>query len=510
MKRSSRPLRQTQAKKPRQKASQPNLQTLVLGSPVAKHVLQFLKHGHMVQFRSACKAMARVGLQFMKQKYYFRYRHYTEPEARELGKQFLRVSLTEPMYMDWIGPWTTHLRIKWSSHMLDDRESFLIPPSVTHLETNCPWKTFLQGPLKSLKTWDLLPEDKDNLIQEGLTHLFLSESSVPLQDLPKSLRHLSLGSEFDQPLTQLPQNLTHLIFDSEFNQELKNLPPCLQVLVLGYKFNQPLDSLPDQLKSLTLGSWYNMSCYSRSLARLPSGLNELSLTFCTSQMDPSHPCLGSLNQLPPGLKKLHVYVLCVRPGAIPLDNLPPALESLDINCYNGPVDQLPQGLKEVRLIGSFNQSISGLPDSVQSLTLGNHFVQPIDKVPKALRRLCLGILFAHDLLVPSDQRYSLLLMNPLYEGQLDPKFLNELIVPACYSNKLQEWGAPHIDLPACSKFRLTRMGPCIWILGSIQLKRSRFFQTGHRPDPSTYYPSSYTHLKPPCLPDVPFTMNTIN
>jgi hypothetical protein len=58
---------------------------------------------------------------------------------------------------------------------------------------------------------------------------------------------------FNQPVDNLPKTITHLTFGSKFNQLVNNLPKSLKYLTFGYDFNQPVDKLPENLTHLTFG-----------------------------------------------------------------------------------------------------------------------------------------------------------------------------------------------------------------------------------------------------------------
>lgn len=79
-------------------------------------------------------------------------------------------------------------------------------------------------------------------------NFFLQTFDAPIDNLPRSLTHLTIAGEFNQPINRLPLNLTHLTLMGRFNQYLDNLPASLTHLVIGEPFKKPINRLPPKLR----------------------------------------------------------------------------------------------------------------------------------------------------------------------------------------------------------------------------------------------------------------------
>jgi hypothetical protein len=71
--------------------------------------------------------------------------------------------------------------------------------------------------------------------------------------LPPSLTHIAFGEMFNQPINKVifPPSLTHLDFKWKFDHSLDNLPNTITHLSID-NLKKPLDNLPPSLKKLTL------------------------------------------------------------------------------------------------------------------------------------------------------------------------------------------------------------------------------------------------------------------
>ena len=85
-----------------------------------------------------------------------------------------------------------------------------------------------------------LPETLNNLSLENCNQL-------NTDNLPKSLKYLTIYGEFNNFIDNLPDNLLHLILSNNFNQTVPFLPKTLKYLNMGNSFNQPLPELPNLL-----------------------------------------------------------------------------------------------------------------------------------------------------------------------------------------------------------------------------------------------------------------------
>jgi hypothetical protein len=101
---------------------------------------------------------------------------------------------------------------------------------------------------------------------------YVSNFDRPMEHLPASLKHLTLGNSFNQPIEHLPTGLTHLTTGHNFNRSVDHLPAGLTRLTFGYSFNQPVEHLPTGLTHLVFLGWFN-----QSIDRLPASLTHLTL-----------------------------------------------------------------------------------------------------------------------------------------------------------------------------------------------------------------------------------------
>eukprot|EP00435_Cladocopium_sp_Y103_P054702 s1039_g17.t2 len=303
--------------------------------------------------------------------------------------------------------------------------------------------SYVYLPVNLYSAWSYLqgqlPEEVPEEVLEGVTGIKGMNSINPLDwHLPKSLRSLTLGWDFNRSLEHVnfPSGLQSITFGVNFNQSLEetHLPNGLRNLTLGEMFNQSLDrvTLPSSLQSLTFGSCFNRSLdgvtfpdglqmltfgrlFNQSLNRLtlPMGLQSLTFgIFFNQTLD--EVCLpaglknltfgGMFNKsldrvaLPEGLQ-------CLTFGdsfnqSLSRLTLPMGLQSLKFGeMFNQGLDQLtlPDGLRSLTFGNSFNQSPCGLtlPHGLQSLSCGNSFNQSLDEVilPSSLQSLTLGYMF---------------------------------------------------------------------------------------------------------------------
>ena len=107
-----------------------------------------------------------------------------------------------------------------------------------------------------------------SIINLTLGHNF----NQPLDNLPSSIRDLTLGQCFNQPLDNLPYGIQNLTLDYYFNQNLNNLPSKIQNLTLGLSFNQSLDNLPSSLNKITFKSYLQYTEFNWKVKKIPSNL----------------------------------------------------------------------------------------------------------------------------------------------------------------------------------------------------------------------------------------------
>jgi hypothetical protein len=161
--------------------------------------------------------------------------------------------------------------------------------------------------------------------------------------------------------------------NSRFNQQLDNLPQTIRDLTLGYYFNQPLNNLPSTIRNLTLGWSFN-----QRLDNLPSGIQNLTLDYCFNQ---------PLDNLPSSIIDLTLRFHFNQP----LDSLPHGIQNLTLGYYfNQRLDNLPSSIINLTLDETFNQPLDNLPYTINKITFksyGHHnikFNQEIKKIPQNL------------------------------------------------------------------------------------------------------------------------------
>jgi hypothetical protein len=116
-------------------------------------------------------------------------------------------------------------------------------------------------------THPFLPKLHDEII--GLR---LSKTFKDSLELPREVRILSFGREFNQNIAQFPKNLEYLEFGDKFNMPIPELPSSLKGLSFGQCFNFDLPPLPPNLQYLKLGKSFN-----KAIIELPSKLKYLEL-----------------------------------------------------------------------------------------------------------------------------------------------------------------------------------------------------------------------------------------
>src|ERR1700756_2217523 len=68
-----------------------------------------------------------------------------------------------------------------------------------------------------------------------------------------NLLELKFSETFNQSVDNLPKSITHLTFGFNFNQSVDNLPKSITYLKFGWYFNQPINNLPQSITHLTFG-----------------------------------------------------------------------------------------------------------------------------------------------------------------------------------------------------------------------------------------------------------------
>jgi hypothetical protein len=187
-------------------------------------------------------------------------------------------------------------------------------------------------------------------LPEGLETLIIEGHSNIIQSFPSTLKHLTL-TEYYHPLQHLPEGLESLTTSSN---SISEFPSSLKHITL-YRFSGMLPRLPDGLISLTIQGDFN----------------------------------GEIEYLPSTLK--HLRLLCPFNKRL---QFPKSLETLEIGGYNQPLDNLPQGLKRLKLGYNFDHELDNLPDSIEEMHLGSRFDKIIYKLPRNLKEIDFGEAFS--------------------------------------------------------------------------------------------------------------------
>ena len=145
---------------------------------------------------------------------------------------------------------------KWSANKFKQQVNNL-PKSITHI-------TFGQ----------CFNQSVDNL-PDSITHLtFGYYFNKPVDNLPNSITHITFGQCFNQSVDNLPDSITHLIFETWFNYPVDNLPNSITHLTFGYSFNHPVDNLPNSITHLTFGN-----CFNHPVDNLPKNVQQIKLMY---------------------------------------------------------------------------------------------------------------------------------------------------------------------------------------------------------------------------------------
>lgn len=167
------------------------------------------------------------------------------------------------------------------------------------------------------------------------------------------------GSKFNKPIDGLLLNgLNKIHFGCCFNQTVNNLPNSITELIFGQNFNLHIPNLPSKLFKLELGKKFNQP------------VNNLPIDLRVLKFDISSDFINSLDNLPNGLKILRIGYN-----------------------YNLELDNLPNSLVYLEIIGKFNKSLNNLPDSIEILLLDVKINEKIEKLPTNLDYVYFALTF---------------------------------------------------------------------------------------------------------------------
>jgi hypothetical protein len=109
-----------------------------------------------------------------------------------------------------------------------------------------------------------------------ILNIYSREFNKPLDDLPNTITHLTLGSKFNQSLNYLPKSLTYLNLRECNNLDIisfDHLPSNLIKLILPECFDGPIENLPSKLEYIEFGIWFN-----HSIENLPNSITNIELS----------------------------------------------------------------------------------------------------------------------------------------------------------------------------------------------------------------------------------------
>ncbi len=227
-----------------------------------------------------------------------------------------------------------------------------IPDNIKYIETchsNCVYNKPLNNFPKYLEELDIIR---------------LVEFNNKLDNLPSTLKVLSIGGIYSHPLDNLPEGLQELRVGGNYECKLKKLPKNLETLYLKHDFNQELNDPPSGLKHLIISE---SSKYVGSLNNLPYGLKTLII---------SSNYIYDLNNLPVTLKKIRINNKKSNNANIKKYNfeyLPENLDCLEIETHETEdftLDNLPCNLRKLIFkTGIYNQKLNNLPANLKVLNL---------------------------------------------------------------------------------------------------------------------------------------------
>ncbi len=139
-------------------------------------------------------------------------------------------------------------------------------------------RTIIYGP----SLYGIMPE-----IPASLIHIKLpSNYTAQLPPLPPNLKTFISPHEYNKFLGNIPESLTTLKLGYFYSQKINKLPPCLTTLILDDEFRWEIPYLPESLLYIKLGSIYD-----RQLPRLPPRLRYLTFNKSLSP-DNVHPAIS--------------------------------------------------------------------------------------------------------------------------------------------------------------------------------------------------------------------------
>ncbi len=237
----------------------------------------------------------------------------------------------------------------------------------------------------------------DNL-PPNLKLLKLGKITFKLDNLPHKLEFLELKSDGTNNFEYLPDSLKNLriYFVEETKINLDLLPSSLESLEIYGRYIGQLNNLPYGLKKLHLPNLYPLEVYN-----LPTSINELKIGLRYKYL--SNLFLNSkANEY--DLKILRIGYSyknhSVSKSSFDLKTIPLSVEELEFGDeFNQKLCFLSSNLKKITFGFNFKYNIcpDDLPDTIESITFGYNFNLKIDKYPNNLKYLEFGRNFSQNL-----------------------------------------------------------------------------------------------------------------
>ncbi|KAN0031273.1 hypothetical protein ACTA71_010362 [Dictyostelium dimigraforme] len=264
-------------------------------------------------------------------------------------------------------------------------------------------------------------------LPETLKELTLGKNyCYPIQsnEIPKSLKKIQFGYNWNQRINLNKTNIETIIFGNNFNQKLKagNLPYSLKEITFGYYYSQPLEigCIPENVEKITFGYCFDFplngvipnSCkilnlggkFNYKLDFVPNGVEEIYFsTYWNQQLKPF--------DLPSSLKKIKFNFHFNK--KLLIGSIPSSVTHLTFgNSFNNDnsklnVGAIPFGVTHLEFGDSFNiQLLKGsIPDSVTFLKFGSKFLNKNKSLKNVLPKNLLHLEFLnHNFQFPENEK----------------------------------------------------------------------------------------------------------
>jgi hypothetical protein len=187
----------------------------------------------------------------------------------------------------------------------------------------------------------------------------------------------------------IPEGFHELIFYKIYHSDFMNIPKSVQKLTIDNGGDCVTYQFPEHIFYLKINNFYNLYInfpkylYSLFLinclyvlTNLPIGLHDLELISCYN--------IKKIENLPKGLKKLKINSMVIDK----IENLPDGLKHLDLNMnYISKIEGLPNGLKYFNISSNPIKEIENLPNDLQILYIRGTSIDKIKNLPQNLKEL---------------------------------------------------------------------------------------------------------------------------